>query len=185
MRRKPATLLGLAVTGAALAAVAGCGSPAPAAAARPPATEQVAAPRPARTSPATSPQRPALPAGNGARTTSPSGPSSPAAGATLADGLYTDGPDGTAHYVIAVGPGGHDAISGSVTFLYQDGRTATIGHYTARLSSSATLAMVFTDGKALAGRYAGGKLTLTRCRSILTWAVTSSGCRFAYHGHVP
>jgi hypothetical protein len=195
MHRKPAALLGLtvglAVSGAALAAaVTGCGGPARAAAARPPAIKQVtatrpASPRPARTSPPASPQKPALPAGNGTQTTSPGGPSSPAAGARLADGLYTDGPDGTAHYVIAVGPGGHDAISGSVTFLYQDGRTATIGHYTAKLSSSATLAMVFTDGKALTGRYAGGELTLARCRSILVWSGTSSGCRFAFHGHVP
>ncbi len=125
--------------------------------------------------------------GNGAPAASP--PARPSqtshASGRLADGLYTDAADGTPHYVIALGVSGNGNISGSVTFLYQDGRTQTIGRYTGKLSGGGRLRMIFAGGKALVGTYGTGQLTLTGCTSVLTWAVRPAGCRFTYHGHVP
>jgi hypothetical protein len=86
---------------------------------------------------------------------------------------------------MALSLSGHDVITGSVNYLYQDGRIGTVGRYTGRLSSSGKLTVVFGDGKALAGAYGAGKLTLADCRSVLTWAANSADCRFIYHGHVP
>jgi len=88
------------------------------------------------------------------------------------------------HYVIALSLSGRDGITGSVTYMYQDGRVGTVGSYTGTLSGG-KLTVTF-GGKALAGRYTGGDLTLASCGRVLTWATAvPSGCRFTYHGHVP
>jgi hypothetical protein len=57
---------------------------------------------------------------------------------------------------------GHDVITGSVSYLYQDGRIGTVGRYTGRLSSSGKLTVVFGDGKALAGAYGAASPTTLR-----------------------
>jgi hypothetical protein len=196
MYRKSVPLLGLAVAGATLAVtLTGCGGSAPARATRAEGSQVVATrsagPRPAASSSSSS-ARPGSSAGTGPRATaSPvstpaSSPASSSHGSgALADGLYTDAPDGTPHYAIALSLSGHDVITGSVNYLYQDGRIGTVGRYTGRLSSSGKLTVVFGDGKAMTGSYGAGKLTLADCRSVLTWAANSAGCRFIYHGHVP
>jgi hypothetical protein len=194
MNRTPLLVLGgLAAAGAALAAtLASLGGTASAGAAHP-AVSRVAVVRRisqrqlCQAAPSTC--RRSWP-GNGAPGASPSAapnraPSSHDSGTLLADGLYTDAADGTPHYVIALDVSGNDSISGSVTFLYQDGRTQTIGKYTGKLSGSGRLRVTFAGGKALAGTYGTGQLTLTGCTSVLTWAVRPAGCRFTYHGHVP
>jgi hypothetical protein len=190
MYRKLVPLLGLAVTGAALAA---CGGPA--AGAAPAAASHIAATRSAGPRPGSSAGASAKlksHAGNGPRTSAPpaSPPSAPGpassshgSGAPLADGLYTDAPEGKPRYIMALALSGRSVITGSVSYLYQDGRISTVGRYTGKLSGSGKLTMVL-GGKALAGTYADGKLTLVGCSSVLAWAANSAGCRFTYHGHV-
>jgi hypothetical protein len=104
---------------------------------------------------------------------------------SLASGLYTDAPDGSPHYVLALSLGKGDAITGSVNFFYQDGRIGPVGQYTGELSGSGMLTITFGDGKELTGTYAQGTFTLASCRSVLAWAVNTASCTFAYHGHVP
>jgi hypothetical protein len=102
----------------------------------------------------------------------------------LTSGLYTDAPDGTPHYVLSF-TSSAGVIRGSVSFLYQDGRTATVGSYAGTLSSSGKLTLTLGDGKALSGRYAGGQLSLAGCAAALPLAPVAGGCTFTYHGHVP
>jgi hypothetical protein len=191
MTRKAMPLLGVAAAGAALAAtLANCGGSDPAGAGPTPASSVAAArtasPRPSR--PVSPSGRPQSKSGDAATPSPPPPPSpapAPSGGGPLADGLYTDAADGSPHYIIALSWSGHDAISGSVTFLYQDGRTITADRYTGKLSPGGKLTMVFGSGKVLTGGYGRGMLTLASCRSVLAWAATVAGCRFSYHGHVP
>jgi len=194
MYLKPVVLLGSALAGATLAVtLASCGGAAPAGAARPQAS-QAAAARAAgqRPGPPASPSgSPQSRGGDAARASTPSPPPPPSpapappGSGPVPGGLYVDAPDGSPHYIIALSLSEHDAISGSVTFLYQDGRTATVGRYTGTVSPGGKLTMVFGSGKALAGAYGRGVLTLANCRPVLAWAASVAGCRFSYHGHVP
>jgi hypothetical protein len=182
MNRTPILLLsGLAAAAALAATLAAVGGATSAGAAHPAASRATAA--------QSAGQRPASPTPPSARPRSRPGNGTPAAshasGTLPANGLYTDAADGTPHYVIALDVSGDDDISGSVTFLYQDGRTDTIGHYTGKLADGGKLSMSFDGGKALVGTYGTGQLTLTNCTSVLKWAVEGIGCRFTYHGHVP
>lgn len=184
MQRKSAPIVCLATACLAVAAgAAGCGSPAPAGLPR----HQSGSSSTRQDSLARIPSESNAGMAPTASSTAP-GPSSASRGsrtAALADGLYTDAADGTPHYAIALNMSGDDGISGSVTFLYPDGRTATIGGYTGKLAAGGKLSLIFADRQALAGTYGNGQLTLTGCTSALTWAVKPVGCRFTYHGHVP
>jgi len=102
----------------------------------------------------------------------------------LTDGLYTDAADGLPHYVLALSLGKDNVITGSVNFLYQDGRVGTVGLYTGELSGSGKVAITFGGGKDLAGSYTAGTVTFVGCGSVLPFA-GSAGCTFTYHGHVP
>jgi len=103
----------------------------------------------------------------------------------LASGLYTDGPDGTPHYDLSFAPGPGGVLTGSVSFLYQDGRVSTVGSYAATLSRSGKITLTLGDGKTLSGIYTAGHLNLAGCAAALPLATFAGGCAFAYHGHVP
>jgi hypothetical protein len=103
----------------------------------------------------------------------------------LTSGLYTDGSDGTPHYVLSFtsGPGG--TLRGSASFMYQDGRIAAAGSYAGTLSGRGKVTLTFAGGKALSGSYTGGRLDLAGCAAMLHLASFLGGCSFTYHGHVP
>jgi len=111
----------------------------------------------------------------------------PSAGRTarLTSGLYTDAPDGTPHYVLSFSSAAGSAVRGSASFLYQDGRIATVGSLAGTLSRSGKITLTLGDGKALPGRFAGGRLSLPGCARVLPLARAAGGCTFTYHGHVP
>jgi len=105
--------------------------------------------------------------------------------AMLTSGLYTDAPDGTPHYVLSLTSSAGRVIRGSASFLYQDGRIATVGSYAGTLSGSGKITLTLGDGKALSGRYTVGRLNLAGCAAALPLATVAGGCTFTYHGHVP
>jgi hypothetical protein len=173
-----------------IAALAGCGQHASVAAGQPSASR---ASRPAqvtstRAAPATS-KNPAT-GRKAARSPEPTA-SSPAAPPPkrgtplLAGGLYVDAADGTPHYVMALAHSGRDAVRGSVSYLYQDGRIANVGRYSGKLSKNGHLRIVFSNGRTLAGTYRSAHLTLVTCTSVLARATHPGGCQFTYHGHAP
>jgi hypothetical protein len=88
--------------------------------------------------------------------------------------------------VLSFTSGAGDALRGSVSFLYQDGRMATAGTYRGTLSGGGKITLTLASGKTLAGQYADGRLDLAGCVAALPLASTvSAGCTFTYHGHVP
>jgi hypothetical protein len=105
--------------------------------------------------------------------------------AKLTSGLYTDGQDGTPHYTLSFTSGRGGVLTGSASFMYQDGRIATAGSYAGSLSGNGKVTLTFGDGKALSGKYAAGRLDLASCAAVLPMAAFLGGCSFAYHGHVP
>jgi hypothetical protein len=105
-------------------------------------------------------------------------------GSPLPAGLYADGPGSTAHYVFALAHSAPDAVHGSVTFFYEDGRADTLGKYTGTLSKDGGLTVVFSNGRRLTGTYRAGNLTLADCSAVLRWAIHPGDCHFAY-GNAP
>jgi hypothetical protein len=112
-------------------------------------------------------------------------PARRAVSAALTSGLYADGPDGTPHYDLSFTAGPGRVLSGSVSFLYQDGRIATVGSYAGRLSGGGKITLTLAGGKALSGRYTAGRLNLAGCATVLPLATFAGDCTFTYHGHVP
>jgi hypothetical protein len=207
--RSKTTFLGLAAVTVASITVtlAGCGT---GAGGRPPAASTLAATgqagSPANRHPARSGQAP--PAQTAARNSSSPAPSalptaapapgsshSPAPGShsptprrnivRLTRGLYTDAPDGTPHYVLAFTSRAGSAVRGSVSYLYQDGRVSSAGAYVGTLSASGKITLTLGRGRALSGRYTGGRLSLADCAAALPLARFAGACTFTYHGHVP
>lgn len=115
--------------------------------------------------------------------------SSRAVPATLTSGLYTDAPDGTAHYVLSFTATAGSEVKGSVSYLYPDGRITTVGSYAGRLSgtpsSHGKITLTLGDGKVLSGSYTASRLNLASCAAVLPLATAADGCAFTYHGHVP
>jgi hypothetical protein len=105
--------------------------------------------------------------------------------ATLTSGLYTDAPDGTPHYILSFTASAGNVLSGSASFLSQDGRVATVGSYVGRLSGSGEITLTLGDGKVLSGSYTAGRLNLAGCAAALPLATVAGDCTFTYHGHVP
>lgn len=103
----------------------------------------------------------------------------------LTSGLYTDGPDGTPHYVLSFTSRGDGDLRGSASFLYQDGRVTAVGSYAGTLSGSGKITLTLGDGKILSGSYTSGRLNLPDCAAALPLARATGDCTFAYHGHVP
>jgi hypothetical protein len=115
----------------------------------------------------------------------PQPPATRKVSALLASGLYTDGPDGSPHYVLSFTAGRGGVLRGSVSFLYQDGRMATAGSDAGALSGSGKITLTLAAGKVLSGSYASGHLNLAGCAAALPLATFPGGCTFTYHGHVP
>jgi hypothetical protein len=185
--------IGLTATTAGIAAtLAGCGA---GASGGPSAASTLAAARPAgRQSPSHTARSARVPP---AQTTAQNSSSPPATAPAshppeprrnvvrLSRGLYTDAPDGKPHYVLAFTARAGNAIRGSVSYLYQDGRISTVSKYAGTLSAGGKITLRLGDGKTMSGRYASGRLSLAGCTAALPLATSAGGCTFSYHGHIP
>jgi hypothetical protein len=151
----------LAVTAGALAVLAGCTS-----STRHPSTPAARG----TTSASTTTVAPATTA-----TTTPT----TAAGTTLQPGTYADRHPGTPHYVLAITVGPAGAVSMTVTFVYQDGRTQQV----MALSGTA-----HGNGAVLTGpggtprvdlTASAGTVVLTGCTAYLQNAADAQDCTFS------
>jgi hypothetical protein len=97
------------------------------------------------------------------------------------DGTYADDEsDSVPRYLLSVAYTTPDAIQGSITFIYQDGRTETAGNYTAALSSTGTTTMQFGDGNTLPLTVQADTLQLAGCDALLRWATRPGSCTFTH-----
>jgi hypothetical protein len=185
----------LAVTGCALLAIglAGCGSRQQVATGAGPAVTAPAPPStttaPATTEPATTTRQPATTTRQPATTTRQPGSTTTGPPVTATsplvgpqDGQYSDGPEGSPRYLISLRHIGSSSMTGSVTFIYQDGRTQVVATYTGRADQRGPLSMALDDQRTLTGTYSARQLDFPACGAVLAWAVKAQQCTFAYDG---
>ncbi|HUN32826.1 MAG TPA: hypothetical protein VMU95_12510 [Trebonia sp.] len=84
-----------------------------------------------------------------------------------------------------LGGNGGTTISGTITYLYQDGRTGTSVRYTGQFSGGGQLTIVLASGQAMTGTYQSRHFTLGDCRRFLPTDTQPGACDFTYHGHIP
>lgn len=129
-------------------------------------------------------------------------------------GFYIDGSglyppsDNYPHYVLSVAAS-VDGVDGWLFFVYQDGHTREVFHYSGRVTSGQSLRLTTLDpngfpysgrgsttsagdttkggGNTFMATYSDGVVTLTDCSSYLYWANPSGGkeastCSFVYDG---
>ncbi|MFI5047653.1 MAG: hypothetical protein ACHQIG_11370 [Acidimicrobiia bacterium] len=97
--------------------------------------------------------------------------------AAPASGTYVNGSSSVPHYALAItaSPGG--ALSGTMTFFFQDGTKQQVFTFTGQTSgSSATLTP--STGAPITMTFANGQLTLANCSSYLQFATQASQCTF-------
>jgi hypothetical protein len=77
------------------------------------------------------------------------------------------------------------AVSGTIVYLYQDGRTGTAVRYTGVSSGNGTFSITLGKGHAMTGTYQSRDFTLDNCGRFLSHATQPQACDFACHGDVP
>jgi hypothetical protein len=95
-------------------------------------------------------------------------------------GVYSNGSSGTPRYLISLRQQGHSAGEGTITFVYQDGRTQTVASYTALFSGNQTVQMLLSNGKSMVGTFEPHRFTLGNCETALQFIPVPSRCGFSY-----
>jgi hypothetical protein len=113
-----------------------------------------------------------------APTTPTTSPSSPIV-TTLPSGIYTDGPQGTPHYFITLTSQADGTLSGTVTFLAQDGNTPTAFTFTGT-TQSGVATLTPSVGSAITAPYSNGQIMLGGCTSYLQFAQSNADCTFNF-----
>lgn len=116
------------------------------------------------------------------------GPSSTPApivfGESPKSGTYTNGPDGTPHYILTVSVPAPGQVDGNVKMTYQNGRTEVAFTFTGVTKSTTMTATLTTStGRTVSALYlprarARSSFTFNDCTSYLKWAKSASECEF-------
>ena len=169
-RHRLPDLAALAAATAIAAGTAGCTSP------RTPGPG-----RPADTSGPTTTATPSTTASSTTTTTTPG----PASTNGLRVGTYTDGPAGFPHYVVDVTSSTGDSVAGSISFVYQDGRTASAGTFSGRASGGRATLTIDPQGTAATATYTSTTLVLDSCTTYLQHTASAAQCTFDLTGTSP
>ena len=79
--------------------------------------------------------------------------------------------------MLGVGPGG--ALSGTLNFVYQDGRVATQFTFTGTAASGTAQLTSHGGGPgAISASYAPGRFVLSGCTAYLQYAMSAAACTF-------
>jgi len=115
-------------------------------------------------------------------TTLQTAPVSTAAPATqdLPSGIYVNGAQGTAHYFITLTTASDGTLSGTVSYLYQDGHNFQVFAFTATTHTGTVKITVGSQTEALSATYGVRTLTLDGCLSYLGLAQSVAECTFEY-----
>jgi hypothetical protein len=98
---------------------------------------------------------------------------------TLPSGTYTNGPSGTPHYFITLTTSTDGTLSGTVTFLAQDGRTPTAFTFTGT-SQDGVATLTPSQGSTITAPFSANQLTLDGCTTYLQFATSTSDCLFSF-----
>lgn len=158
--RSPLTPAVLLAATAIAAGTTACSSP------RPSTSRSTDAPGPTTT--ASPPPAPS--------TSTTAGGSAPPGG--MQTGNYADGAAGVPHYVVDVTSSTSSSVAGSITFIYQDGRTADVGTFSGTAGGGRAMLTIAPQGTQASATYTSTTLVLENCTSYLQYAATAAQCTF-------
>jgi hypothetical protein len=98
----------------------------------------------------------------------------------LPSGVYVDGRPGTPHYFISLTTNSDGTLTGTVSFLYQDGHTFQVFAFTGTTQSGTVTLDLGTTHGAVPGTYGNQTLTLTDCLTYLGLVQQVENCTFKY-----
>jgi hypothetical protein len=113
-------------------------------------------------------------------TSPPASTATPQVAQFLPQGPYADAVNSEPHYTITLSDTGAATFQGTITFVYQDGRTAAGGGYHATLLGNGLLTFVTSNGHTLSGVYQFNSFTINSCNQALEFAVPPTDCEFTY-----
>jgi hypothetical protein len=97
----------------------------------------------------------------------------------LPSGIYVDGRQGTPHYFITLTTKQDNTLTGTLSYLYQDGHNFQVFAFTAT-TQAGTATITVASQPALTATYGNRTLTLDACLSYLGLAQTATQCTFQF-----
>lgn len=160
-RRRPTIAALLAATAVAPAACSSPHAPSGGPTTVPPTASTSTAPAPTTTA--------------GASTTAPPGD-------LPATGTYVDGSASFPHYVLDLTTSTPASVAGTLSFVFQDGRTSQVGTVTGTAGGGRAQLTISPPGTAASATYTTATLVLESCTGYLQYATNASQCTFTRAG---
>jgi hypothetical protein len=98
----------------------------------------------------------------------------------LPSGVYVDGPQGTPHYFITLTTNPDNTLTGTVSYLYQDGHNFQVFAFTATTQAGTATITVGSQPEALTATFGNRTVTLDDCLTFLGLADVSTQCTFTF-----
>jgi hypothetical protein len=98
----------------------------------------------------------------------------------LPSGIYIDGGSGTPHYYVTLTSQADGTISGSVSFLSQDGQTSAVFSFSGSTNSGTATLTRSTGGGPVSVTYSAKTMQFGECTQYLKLAQSLSQCTFTY-----
>jgi hypothetical protein len=98
----------------------------------------------------------------------------------LPSGIYLDGEAGTPHYYVALTSDAGGMISGSLSYLYQDGQTSAVFTFSGRANARTATVTPSTGGSPLSVTYSAKTMQFGECTQYLKLAQSLAQCTFTY-----
>jgi hypothetical protein len=105
---------------------------------------------------------------------------SAAPGALPSIGQYADGPVSQPHYVLDLTSSSPSTLAGTISFVYQDGRTSTVLTFSGTPSSGNAQLTTAPGARVIDATYTAQSVDLESCTEYLQYAQSESSCTFTY-----
>jgi hypothetical protein len=99
-------------------------------------------------------------------------------GGLPATGKYADGPVGTPHYVLDLTESSGNTMAGSISFVFQDGRTQSEMSFSGTTSSGTATLSTSPGDRTITATYTSSSITLASCTGYLQYAQNDKECTF-------
>jgi hypothetical protein len=103
-----------------------------------------------------------------------------AAARELPSGIYLDGGSGTPHYYVSLTTQSDGTISGSLSYLYQDGQTSAVFSFSGSTNSGTATLTPSTAGGPISVTYSAKQMQFGECTQYLKFAQSMAQCTFTY-----
>jgi len=102
----------------------------------------------------------------------------------LPSGIYLDGGSGTPHYYVSLTTRSDGAISGSLSYLYQDGQTSAVFSFSGSANFGTATLTRSAGGGPISGpisvTYSAKQVQFGECTQYLKFAESLAQCTFTY-----